>query len=159
MMRKIVAIALIAFVIIAPMIGIGFYMMANPSHPTPVTPISYTAIQPRYAEPIVPYEYFARGFVHPEHCNTNSNKRTTHSCKITPGFQEFKTCHKHAKEIYQIVEEQPPIKSEIDSLPYFYGDGYQVIIYGDTLNVGVNSQIRHNYEAALKDELFREYCL
>ena len=90
-MGKAIAIALIALVIIAPMIGIGYYMIPNRSFQHEVVRAGYSAIRPHYVEPVVPHEYFVRGFVHPEHWIKESDERTTHACKVSEDLKELRT--------------------------------------------------------------------
>lgn len=149
-MGKVVAIAMIVLVIITPIVGFGYYMMSNQSSQAAVAPIHYTAIPPQYEEPVVPHEYFARGFVRPEKWTKNSNQKTTYSCTISPTLEELKTCNQNAEFIYSELHTMPEVTEAIQSDEVFHNDGFALEIDNALLAFGVNSMIRRNHEAALK---------
>ena len=149
-MGKIVAIALIVLVIITPIIGFGYYMMSNHSSQTAIAPVHYTAIPPQYEEPVVPHEYFARGFVHPEQWIKKSDEKTTHACKISTELKELRTCNLYADLIREQLKTMPSVKREIDSPLVFHQRGYGFLVGDNPISLGFNSQVRRNHEAALE---------
>lgn len=108
------------------------------------------SIEPLHDVPIVPFEYYVKGFPHNSHWMAKTDSRHTFACDTSPSLKELESCLDRAAFMQSHLLENPDLYSQVYSEDAFNTKGFRVDVEYSPILFGVNPQIRSNYEQTLQ---------
>lgn len=106
--------------------------------------------EPLYEVPSILFEAYVKGFPHNGMWMPKTDDSHTFGCEITPSLEAFDTCLPYGKYLLAALDANPSLKKEVYRQEAFDGKGYVLVINDQRLRMGMNPQVRKNYENGLK---------
>lgn len=152
-MGKVIAVSLILLATVVPFIGLAMYGTAENHAQTTDSRLARESLRTYkhlQNEPLVKFEPYVPGFVHNGKWMVQTNRQDAYSCEVTSSLKALENCEQYGEYIRNIALSDPSLSSQIFSREAFNSKGFKVFVQDVNISLGINPNLRNNYEQALK---------